>query len=101
MKVWNVLPEGLYVENAVDVARRELAWEVDYTREAEWSRKFRNVLRDDPNFLVPEVIPELSTKQMLTTELVDGVSLDKAVDFDQETRNNVSARKSSSPFGEQ
>ncbi|XP_071794918.1 atypical kinase COQ8B, mitochondrial-like [Asterias amurensis] len=89
MKVWNVLPEGLYVENAVDVARRELAWEVDYTREAEWSRKFRNVLRDDPDLIVPEVIPELSTKQILTTELVDGVSLDKAVDLDQETRNDI------------
>ena len=54
---------------------------------------FRNVLRDDPDLIVPEVIPELSTKQILTTELVDGVSLDKAVDLDQETRNDVSARQ--------
>ncbi|XP_038073239.1 atypical kinase COQ8B, mitochondrial-like [Patiria miniata] len=89
LKVWNVLPEGLYVENAVDVARRELAWEVDYTREAEWCRKFKHILRDDPNFLVPEVVSELSTKQILTTELVEGVSLDKAETFDQETRNHI------------
>ncbi|XP_022093105.1 atypical kinase COQ8B, mitochondrial-like [Acanthaster planci] len=89
LKVWNVLPEGLYVENAVDVARKELAWEVDYTREAEWYRSFKHILRDDPIFIVPEVMSELSTKQILTTELMEGMSLDKAEGLDQDTRNHI------------
>ena len=32
---------GLYAENAIDVARREMAWEVDYLREAKNSQQFR------------------------------------------------------------
>ena len=35
---------GLYVENFIDVAKRELAEECDYLREAECSTKFRSVI---------------------------------------------------------
>ncbi|XP_072031623.1 atypical kinase COQ8B, mitochondrial-like [Amphiura filiformis] len=89
LNVWNILPEGLYVENAIDVAKRELAWEVDYIREAKYGKKFSKVLKHDSAFLVPAVIPELSSKQILTTEYIYGVPLDKAESFDQETRNEI------------
>ena len=46
-------------------------------------------MKDDPVFYVPEVIESLSRKQVLTTELVSGVSLDKVVSMDQETRSWV------------
>lgn len=32
---------GLFIDSMVDVARKELAWEVDYLREAECSMKFK------------------------------------------------------------
>lgn len=35
------LLSGLYVENVMEVAKIELAWEVDYVREAECGRKFK------------------------------------------------------------
>lgn len=41
LNVWKVLPDGLYVDNAVMVARKELAWEVDYVREANNCKRFR------------------------------------------------------------
>ena len=41
LNVWNILPETLYVENVMNVARVELGWECDYFREAEYSEKFR------------------------------------------------------------
>ena len=41
LKVWNILPEGLYVESVMNTARTELAWECDYEREAECANKFR------------------------------------------------------------
>ena len=40
-------------------------------------------------FYVPEVIEELTTKHILTTELVTGVALDKLEHLDQETKNKV------------
>ena len=32
---------GLFVEDAINVLRKELAWESDYVREAECATKFR------------------------------------------------------------
>ena len=36
--------KGLFLQEAADVARKELAWEVDYIREAECSEKFKYVI---------------------------------------------------------
>ena len=41
LKVWNLLPEGLFMDNMIEVGRRELAWEVDYQREAQCGMRFR------------------------------------------------------------
>ena len=49
----------------------------------------RSFLKDDPVFYVPEVIRDLSSKQVLTTELVSGVHLDKLDAHPQEIRNQV------------
>lgn len=89
MNVWKILPEGLYVDAVVAAARRELAWEVDYIREAECSKKFRQFLKDDPFLYVPEVVDELSAKNVLTTEFIQGVPVDQCIDLDQETRNKI------------
>ena len=52
----------------------------------------REQLKDDPVFIVPEVIDDLSAGQVLTTEFIEGIPLDKCVDLDQETRDMVSYR---------
>lgn len=91
LKVWNILPPGMYVDSVIKVAKKELAWEVDYIREAECGVRFRNLLFGDEMLYVPEVIAELSTKHVLTTEFVQGLPLDKCVDFDQETRDRIGA----------
>lgn len=51
----------------------------------------RELLADDPGFLVPAVIPELSTQRILTTQLIHGLPLDQCADLPQEVKNNVSA----------
>jgi len=89
LKVSNLLPEGLYAESAMDVARREMAWEVDYLREAKNAQHFRELLKDMPEYYVPEVIENLTSKQVLTTELIEGTSLDKIENPDQETINMI------------
>ena len=47
---------GMFIDNLVDVAKRELAWEVDYEREAECTKKFKQLLAPFPQYYVPEVI---------------------------------------------
>ncbi|XP_060607544.1 atypical kinase COQ8B, mitochondrial-like [Ruditapes philippinarum] len=87
LSVWNVLPKGLYVDSVIEVAKKELAWEVDYMREADCSKQFRELLKDDPAFYIPANIDELTTSQVLTTEYVEGLPLDRTFELDQDTRN--------------
>lgn len=81
LKVWNVFPPGIFIDNVVKVAKRELVWEVDYLREANYTEKYREMVASHKEYLVPKVIRELSTKSILTTELVPGVPLDKCFDL--------------------
>ena len=53
------------------------------------ARCCRKLLADKPQFYVPDVIHELSTRHILTTELVNGVALDKLQDIDQTTKDKV------------
>lgn len=48
------------------------------------------LLKDHPFFYVPEVIDELSSRHVLTTELVPGFPLDQAENLSQEVKNEVS-----------
>lgn len=92
LKYWDILPKGLYIDNVVAVARRELAWEVDYKREAECAKKFKELVKPYPEYYVPDVIDELSASQVYTTELISGTPVDKLVDAPQELRNKVCHR---------
>ncbi|NP_001002728.2 atypical kinase COQ8A, mitochondrial [Danio rerio] len=85
----NALPEGLFPEHLIDVMRRELALECDYIREAKCARKFKELLKDHPFFYVPDVISELSSQHVLTTELVPGFPLDQAEALTQELKNEI------------
>ncbi|XP_070761512.1 atypical kinase COQ8B, mitochondrial isoform X2 [Enoplosus armatus] len=89
LKMSVVLPEGLFADSSLEVLQRELAWECDYKREAECAKKFRSLLEGDDFFQVPEVIDELSGRRVLAMELVQGVPLDRCIDLDQETRNQI------------
>ncbi|KAA8593784.1 hypothetical protein FQN60_004618 [Etheostoma spectabile] len=71
LKMSVVLPGGLFADNSLEVLQRELVWECDYKREAECAKKFSRVL---------------------AMELVQGVPLDRCVDLDQETRNQICFR---------
>lgn len=46
-------------------------------------------MKDHPFFYVPEVIEELSSNSVLTTELVPGFPLDQAESLTQELKNEV------------
>ncbi|XP_061099525.1 atypical kinase COQ8A, mitochondrial [Conger conger] len=85
----NALPEGLFPEHLIEVMSRELALECDYIREAKCARKFKDLLTGHPFFYVPEVIDELSSQHVLTTELVSGFPLDQAEDLSQDLKDEI------------
>ncbi|CAM6091660.1 unnamed protein product [Calypogeia fissa] len=85
----NLIPKGLYLDQALNVAKEELRRECDYGLEAINQKKFRKLLKGEPGLYVPLVIDEFSSKGVLTTELVKGVPIDKVAQMDQSIRNRV------------
>lgn len=49
----------MFIDNVVDVAKRELAWEVDYIREAECTRRYKQLMKPYSDYYVPAVIGKL------------------------------------------
>ncbi|KAL4988979.1 ABC1 family-domain-containing protein [Aspergillus falconensis] len=82
-----ILPRGLYLDKTIANARTELAWECDYAREAECGNRFRELLKDDPVFHVPQIIPEASGKNVLTMERLNGIAVTKIQTFTQAQRD--------------
>ncbi|XP_006627695.2 atypical kinase COQ8B, mitochondrial [Lepisosteus oculatus] len=89
LKMSVALPQGLFAESSIEVLQRELEWECDYRREAKCAKRFRELLDGDPFFTVPAVVDDLSTERVLCMELVSGVPLDRCIDLEQETRNQI------------
>lgn len=52
----------MFIDNIVSVAKKELAWEVDYLREAKFTKKFKRLLEPYPDYFVPDVIGESEHK---------------------------------------
>ncbi|CAD7086604.1 unnamed protein product [Hermetia illucens] len=89
LKVWDVFPAGFYIDNLVQVAKRELNWEVDYLREAEYTEKFGEMIANSPEYYVPKVLKDLCTSNVLTTELVPGLPLDKCFAMSYDDRKFI------------
>ena len=63
--------------------------ELDYDLESRHMALYANMLADEPGVHVPEAVPELSTKRLLTMTWLEGRRLLDFVDADAEARNAV------------
>ncbi|BFI41640.1 aarF domain-containing kinase [Marchantia polymorpha subsp. ruderalis] len=88
----NLIPKGLYLDQAMKVAKEELARECNYELEAEYQKRFKKLLKNEPGIHVPAVIDEFCSKCVITSELVPGVSIDKVAQMEQSIRNEVGER---------
>lgn len=78
-----LLPKGLYLNKTIENARKELAWECDYTREATCMRRFAQLVEGDNAFMVPNVINEASSRRVITSEMVYGTPVAKEQSLSQ------------------
>lgn len=63
--------------------------ELDYEREARACRLYADILADEPNIHVPAVVPDLSTRRLLTSNWLDGRPILDFVDSSLEDRNQL------------
>ncbi|PIA37849.1 hypothetical protein AQUCO_02900001v1 [Aquilegia coerulea] len=85
----NLIPKGLYLDSAMKVAKEELSRECNYDLEAINQKRFRQLLSNFEGIYVPLVIDDISSKRVITTELVAGVPIDKVAVLSQKTRDYV------------
>ena len=90
LNIINILPDGLFIDNVIKHMTIELKQECDYEREAYCCTKMKSILELYPQYIVPSVIPNLSTKQVLTCEYIEGLTIDECAEqLDQKTRNDI------------
>uniref|UniRef100_A0A7S4J0P2 ABC1 atypical kinase-like domain-containing protein n=1 Tax=Odontella aurita TaxID=265563 RepID=A0A7S4J0P2_9STRA len=94
MNVTGMVPPGLFLEEVVRVGRMELKAECDYVREMDNQRRFKSLVENDEDLVrdrvtVPDVIEDLTTSRVITSEFVRGGTIDKVVKMEQEERNRI------------
>jgi predicted unusual protein kinase regulating ubiquinone biosynthesis (AarF/ABC1/UbiB family) len=65
--------------------------ELDYARESRHIRLYQRILAEEKGVQIPDVLPELSTRRLLTMTWLDGDRILSMVDAPQEVRNVVAA----------
>lgn len=91
LKMTHIVPITREFNSWLDEVRTMLKREVDYVQERETTRLFRELLKDDSRFVVPEVFPEFSTPRVLCTSFEEGAGI-TGFPFDtlsQERRNRL------------
>jgi predicted unusual protein kinase regulating ubiquinone biosynthesis (AarF/ABC1/UbiB family) len=78
---------GLESGPIVEEVRSRVLEELDYELEARNQQLFVDHYAGHPTIHVPEVLHELSSRRVLTTELADGVRFDEVLTWDQDQRD--------------
>jgi len=78
---------GLEPGPLVEEVRARVVEELDYALEARSQQMFADYYRGHPFIHVPDVVPELSTARVLTSELAQGVRFDEMLTWSQDERN--------------
>lgn len=63
--------------------------ELNYVREAQHTQLFSQILTGETSVHVPEIVPELSTKRLLTMEWLDGKPLTSFFDSHKKARTEI------------
>jgi len=92
MRMPGVVPRQMDLSGLLDDARRQLHEEADYIREAEALERFHGLLGDDPEFVVPRLQPDLSTRDILAMDYIESQPLDAVETGPQKTRDTIAAR---------
>jgi predicted unusual protein kinase regulating ubiquinone biosynthesis (AarF/ABC1/UbiB family) len=83
--------KNLDVHAIVDELRARMVEELDYVLEARNQTELAELYRDHPFVRIPGVVPELSTRRVLTSEWVDGLRWDEFLNKSTEAERQRAA----------
>ena len=76
----------------LDVAKQQLKQEADYALEAEHIARFRGLLGHEADWLLPDVVDELTTSDVLCMSFVPGDPVESLAGAPQALRDHVATR---------
>ena len=89
LRVSGLLPRHIDITPLLVEVKAQLREEADYEQEARYLNAFVRALGDDERFLLPRVIPSLSSSRVLGMTYVPGVPIEDVIHEDAEERNRV------------
>jgi predicted unusual protein kinase regulating ubiquinone biosynthesis (AarF/ABC1/UbiB family) len=94
LRALRLLPPSLELEALAPELKRELHREADYRREADSTERYRRLVGDDPDVLVPRVHADLSTRRLLATDRVRARPIEdlRSPEHPQERRDRIGTK---------
>jgi len=89
LRVSNLVPRSIDLKPLLAEAKRQLAEEADYLREASRMQAYGERLAGDPRYVVPSPEPSLTTPLVLAMDYIPGQSIETLVDAAQDTRDRA------------
>ncbi len=89
LRMSGLLPKELDIGQVLRDAKQQLHDESDYLREGGFLQRYAELLQDSPEYVLPKMHADLTTRTVLAMDYVGGVPIESLVDASQEVRNRV------------
>lgn len=89
LRISGLLPKELDVSPLLAAAKDQLHEEADYLREGREMARYASILADQPQFVIPSLYEELTSKRVLAMSFEEGISIEKLENEPQDLRDEV------------
>lgn len=89
LNISGLVPKQVDVSELLSEAKKQLHAEADYLLEAQYVKKYQQLLATDSRYVLPNIAEDLTTEHILAMTFVGGVDVDQLVDQPQIVRNHV------------
>ena len=89
LRLSGLLPPEVDIQPLLDDAKVQLRDEADYLKEAKYLQDFRAKLGGDGRYILPEVLPELTRRNVLAMTYVSGSPIESLREVPQEERDRA------------
>lgn len=89
LRLSGLMPKAMDIAPLLRDAKRQLHDEADYIREGNYLQRYGDLLADAPQYQLPRVHTDLTTRSVLAMDYVRGVPIEKLADAAQVQRDRV------------
>lgn len=89
LRISGLLPGHLDIVPLIEEAKRQLQLEADYVKEGQHLMHYRRLLAGNDNYVLPEVLPEFTTKRILAMTYVPSEPIESLMGASQAQRDRI------------